>query len=49
MSDSIIVLYEGKIVAYFEDLTGITPEALGEYMLGVKKQDDAVIGGVVHE
>ena len=49
VSDSIIVLYEGKIVAYFEDLTGITPEALGEYMLGVKKQDDAVIGGVVHE
>ena len=49
VSDSIIVLYEGKIVAYFEDLTGITPEVLGEYMLGVKKQDDAVIGGVVHE
>lgn len=36
-------------MAYFEDLTGITPEVLGEYMLGVKKQDDAVIGGVVHE
>lgn len=49
VSDSIIVMYDGKIVAYFEDLTGVTPETLGEYMLGVKKQDDAVIGGVVHD
>lgn len=48
VSDSIIVMYEGKIVAYFEDLTGVTPEVLGEYMLGVKKQDDTEIGGVVH-
>ena len=42
-------MFEGKIVAYFPDLTGITPEVLGEYMLGIKKQDDAEIGGVVHE
>ena len=49
VSDSIIVMFEGKIVAYFEDLTDVTPEVLGEYMLGVKKQDDSVIGGVIHE
>ncbi len=49
VSDSIVVMFEGKIVAYFPDLTGITPEVLGEYMLGIKKQDDAEIGGVVHE
>ena len=42
-------MFEGKIVAYFEDLTDVTPEVLGEYMLGVKKQDDSVIGGVIHE
>lgn len=48
VSDSIIVMYDGKIVAYFEDLTCVTPETLGEYMLGVKKQSDEEIGGVVH-
>lgn len=48
VSDSIIVMFEGKIVAYFEDLTDVNPEVLGEYMLGVKKQSDEEIGGVVH-
>ena len=28
----------GEIVAYFEDPNNITPEELGEYMLGIKKQ-----------
>ncbi len=49
VSDSIIVMYEGKIVAYFEDLTNVTPEVLGEYMLGVKKQSEEEIRGVIHE
>ena len=49
VSDSIIVMYDGKIVAYFEDLTNVTPEVLGEYMLGVKKQSDEEIRGVIHE
>lgn len=49
VSDRIIVMYEGEIVAYFDDLTGVTPEVLGEYMLGVKKQDASEIGGVRHD
>ncbi len=49
VSDSIIVMFEGEVVAYFEDLTGVTPETLGEYMLGIKKQDASLIGGVLHE
>lgn len=37
-SDSIIVMNEGEIVAYFEDLREVNEEVLGEYMLGLKKQ-----------
>ncbi|MCT4542462.1 MAG: ABC transporter ATP-binding protein [Vallitalea sp.] len=38
LSDSLIVVYDGEIVAYFEDTTKITEEELGLYMLGIKKQ-----------
>ena len=49
VSDSIIVMFKGKIVAYFETLEGVTPEVLGEYMLGVKKMSDEEIAKVMHE
>ena len=49
VSDSIIVMYDGRITAYFPDLNGVTPEVLGEYMLGVKKMTDEEIGGVIHD
>lgn len=48
LSDSIIVMYEGNIVAYFESTTNLTETMLGEYMLGIKKQSDEEIGGVLH-
>ena len=48
-SDSIIVMYEGQIVAYFPDAGQVNEEILGEYMLGLKKQTEEEIGGVVHE
>jgi simple sugar transport system ATP-binding protein len=38
VSDSLIVMYEGQIVAYFEDVSKMTPEELGRYMLGIEKQ-----------
>lgn len=38
LSDSLIVLYNGKIVAYFEDASAVTEEEVGFYMLGVKNQ-----------
>ncbi len=37
MSDSLIVMFNGEITAYFEDASGVTDVELGEYMLGVKK------------
>lgn len=36
VSDSLIVMSEGKIAAYFEDAKQVTEDELGEYMLGIK-------------
>ncbi|MDE6184351.1 MAG: ATP-binding cassette domain-containing protein, partial [Lachnospiraceae bacterium] len=49
LSDSIVVLHDGAIVAYFEDAKTIDPVELGEYMLGIKKMSQEQIGGAVHE
>ena len=38
VSDSLIVLCNGKIVAYFETLDQLSENELGEYMLGLKEQ-----------
>lgn len=48
-SDSIIVMYDGQIVAHFPDSTLINEEILGEYMLGLKTQSISEISGVIHE
>ena len=49
LSDSLIVMCEGKIAAYYPDSTDVTEEELGEYMLGLKKMSPEEIGGVVRE
>jgi simple sugar transport system ATP-binding protein len=49
LSDSLIVLYGGKIAAYFEDTSQLNDEMMGEYMLGLKRQSDEEIGRVCHE
>lgn len=49
VSDSIFVMYEGKIVAYFPDAKKVDEQILGEYMLGLKEQTKEEIGGVVGE
>ena len=49
LSDSLIVLYGGKIAAYFEDTSQLDDEMMGEYMLGLKRQSDEEIGRVCHE
>jgi simple sugar transport system ATP-binding protein len=49
LSDSLIVMYGGEIVAYFEDTKSISEEELGFYMLGIKKQSEAEIRRVMHE
>lgn len=49
LSDSLIVMYGGKIVAYFEDISQLTDLAMGEYMLGLKHQSDEEIQKVSYE
>ena len=49
VSDSIIVMCEGEIVAYFPDASTINEQILGEYMLGLKRMSPEEIGGVCHE
>ncbi|MBE5970933.1 MAG: ABC transporter ATP-binding protein [Lachnoclostridium sp.] len=49
VSDSIFVMYEGEIVAYFPDAKKVDEQILGEYMLGLKRQSAEEIGGVIFE
>lgn len=37
VSDSLIVMHNGRIVAYFPDAKKITEDELGEYMLGIRE------------
>lgn len=37
MSDRLIVMYDGKISGYFDDLSNLSEEELGYYMLGLKQ------------
>lgn len=48
LSDSIIVMHEGQIVAYFPDASKITELQLGGYMLGIDRQSDDEIKEVLH-
>lgn len=49
VSDQLIVMYEGKIVAYFEDVAQVTEEELGLCMLGVHKHGEEQIRRAIHE
>jgi len=49
LSDSLIVLYEGELVAYFPDSLVVDEFILGEYMLGIKKQTDEERRGVIYD
>ncbi|ASA24102.1 ABC transporter ATP-binding protein [Paenibacillus donghaensis] len=48
ISDSLLVMYEGQIVAYFEDPSAVSEEELGLYMLGINKQDRPKHGRTVN-
>ena len=41
LSDRLVVLYRGKIVAAFVNHPDLTPETLGTYMLGLQTQTPA--------
>ena len=49
LSDRLIVMYGGEIVAYFPDVADITEEDLGFYMLGIKRMTAEEIGGAYVE
>ena len=49
LSDSLFVMYEGEIVAYFKSLDGVTEEQLGEYMLGINRQTPEEIKEAYYE
>lgn len=49
LSDSLIVMYGGEIVAYFKDTTTLSEEELGLYMLGLKKQSSEEIKEGMYE
>ncbi len=49
LSDSLIVMHNGQIAAYFEDTAGLTDEIMGEYMLGLKKQTEEEVRRACHD
>lgn len=44
LSDKLLVMYEGEIVAYYDDMSKVTEEELGLCMLGSKKHTEEEIG-----
>ena len=46
LADRLIVLYGGRITAYFPDTSSITEDDVGRYMLGVNQQSDQEIAEV---
>ena len=49
MSDSLFVMFEGQIAAFFPDVSKVNEEILGRYMLGIEKQSEAEIREALHE
>ena len=49
LSDRLLVMEDGKIVAYFDSLKGVTESELGLYMLGVEHHSEEVIRGACYE
>ena len=49
LSDSLIVMHNGRIAAYFDDTAGLTDDIMGEYMLGLRKQSPAEIRRACHD
>lgn len=45
ISDRLLVMKDGKIVAAFDDVSGVTDEILGEYMLGLREMDQDAMEG----
>lgn len=48
LSDSMLVIYDGKISAYFEDPSKVSEQQLGKYMLGVETQSEEEVRRAYH-
>ena len=42
-------MYEGQIVGFFKELSGVTESELGLYMLGIKQQEKKEIERAMYE
>ncbi len=49
LSDSLMVMYNGEMAAYFEDASKVDEMELGMYMLGLKKMEVKEMGGAMGE
>ncbi len=49
LSDTILVMHEGRIVGYIDDVKHTSENELGLYMLGVREDSRERIGGAYHE
>jgi simple sugar transport system ATP-binding protein len=49
LSDSILVIYNGKISAYIENPETVSETDLGHFMLGVNKHSEVEIRRACHE
>jgi simple sugar transport system ATP-binding protein len=49
LSDSLVVMSGGRIVAYFPDASAVSDKELGLYMLGLESQGEEEIRKVLHE
>ena len=49
VSDSLLVMYNGEITAYFPTTEGLTEEEVGQYMLGVSRHEKKQIRRACHE
>lgn len=49
LSDSLIIMHDGKIAAFFEDASNLEEEEVGFYMLGLKQQSHEEIRRAYHE
>ncbi|MDD2954893.1 MAG: ABC transporter ATP-binding protein [Oscillospiraceae bacterium] len=49
MSDSLLVMYKGHISGYFADVSALTEQELGLYMLGLKRQSEQELKEALHE
>ena len=47
LSDSAIVMHNGRISAYFKETSTLTEEELGYYMLGVKHQTEEEVCAIL--